>query len=86
MLFIQCYFLLLLEVLILQTDFTSIFLVLLSSISFMFIEILRVLRKIPVMRPATHNGESVAVLCSIILSYGDEIEVEAVYIPERPDN
>ena len=49
-------------------------------------EILRVLRKIPVMRPATHNGESVAVLCSIVVSYGDEIEVEAVYIPERPDN
>ena len=49
-------------------------------------EILRVLRKMPVMKPAIHNGNSVAVLCSIIVKYGNEIEVDAVYIPERPTN
>jgi hypothetical protein len=48
-------------------------------------EILRVLRKIPVMKPATHNGESVSVLCSIIVKYGSNLEIEVVYIPERPD-
>jgi len=26
------------------------------------------------------------VLCSIIVKYGNEIEVDAVYIPERPTN
>ena len=49
-------------------------------------EILRVLRKIPVMKPAIHNGKSVPVLCSIIVKYGNEIEIDAVYIPERPTN
>tara|TARA_B110001450_G_scaffold226301_1_gene224981 strand:- start:244 stop:846 length:603 start_codon:yes stop_codon:yes gene_type:complete len=49
-------------------------------------EILRVLRKVPVMKPSVHNGNSVAVLCSIIVKYGNEIEVDAVYIPERPTN
>ena len=49
-------------------------------------EILRVLRKVPVMKPAIHNGNSVAVLCSIIVKYGNEIEVDVVYIPERPTN
>ena len=48
-------------------------------------EILRVLRKMPVMKPATHNGESVSVLCSIIVKYGNNVEVDVVYIPERPD-
>ncbi|WP_396601709.1 hypothetical protein [Algibacter sp. R77976] len=48
-------------------------------------EILRVLRKMPVIKPATHNKESVSVLCSIIVTYGNEINVEVVYIPERPD-
>jgi hypothetical protein len=48
-------------------------------------EILRVLRKMPVMKPATHNGENVSVLCSIIVKYGDNVEVDVVYIPERPD-
>ena len=48
-------------------------------------EILRVLRKMPVMKPATHNGESVSVLCSIIVKYGNNLEVDVVYIPERPD-
>ncbi|SDS26149.1 hypothetical protein SAMN04487764_1811 [Gillisia sp. Hel1_33_143] len=49
-------------------------------------EILRVLRKIPVMKPAIHNGQSVSVLCSIIVEYGNEIEIKVVYIPERPEN
>lgn len=48
-------------------------------------EILRVLRKIPVMKPATQNGESVSVLSSIVITYGNTIEVDVVYIPERPD-
>ncbi|MBC8396115.1 MAG: hypothetical protein H8E16_03315 [Flavobacteriales bacterium] len=48
-------------------------------------EILRVLRKIPVMKPATQNGESVSVLCSIVMAYGNNIEVDVVYIPERPE-
>lgn len=48
-------------------------------------EILRVLRKLPVMKPATNNGKSVSVLCSIIVNYGNTVEVEVVYIPERPD-
>jgi hypothetical protein len=48
-------------------------------------EILRVLRKIPAMKPATHNGESVSVLCSIIVTYGNNVEVDVVYIPERPN-
>ena len=49
-------------------------------------EILRVLRKIPVMKPAIHNGKSVSVLCSIKVTYGNEIEIDSVYIPERPNN
>ncbi len=48
-------------------------------------EILRVLRKMPVMKPATQNGERVSVLCSLIISYGATIDVTVVYIPERPD-
>jgi len=48
-------------------------------------EILRVLRKMPLMKPATHNGESVSVLCSIIVKYGNNVGVDVVYIPERPD-
>ncbi len=48
-------------------------------------EILRVLRKIPMMKPATQNGESVSVLCSIVITYGNNIDVDVVYIPERPD-
>ena len=48
-------------------------------------EILRVLRKIPVMKPATQNGKNVSVLCSITVKYGDNIEVDVVYIPERPE-
>jgi len=49
-------------------------------------EILRVLRKVPIMKPAIHKGNSVAVLCSIIVKYGNGIEVDVVYIPERPTN
>jgi hypothetical protein len=49
-------------------------------------EILRVLRKMPVMKPAIHNGKSVAVLCSIIVKYGNEIEIDAVYVPEIPND
>ena len=49
-------------------------------------EILRVLRKIPIMKPAVHNGKSVSVLCSLVLKYGNDIEVDVVYIPERPQN
>jgi hypothetical protein len=49
-------------------------------------EILRVLRKIPKMKPAIHNGNNVSVLCSIIIKYGNEIEVDVVYIPERPND
>jgi len=49
-------------------------------------EILRVLRKIPIMKPANNNGKSVSVLCSLVLKYGNDIEVDVVYIPERPQN
>lgn len=48
-------------------------------------EILRVLRKIPVMKPATHQGKSVSVICSIRVKYGNNVDVDVVYIPERPN-
>lgn len=48
-------------------------------------EILRVLRKMPVMKPATHNGKTVSVLCSMVVKYGNDVDVDIVYIPERPD-
>lgn len=48
-------------------------------------EILRVLRKMPVMKPAVHNGKNVSVLCSIIIKYGNDIEIDFVYIPELPN-
>lgn len=47
-------------------------------------EILRVLRKVPVMKPAIQNGESTSVLCSLVITYGNDIDVNVVYIPERP--
>jgi len=47
-------------------------------------EILRVLRKIPLMKPATQNGESTSVLCSLVITYGNDIDVNVVYIPQRP--
>ena len=40
----------------------------------------------PVMKPAIHNGESISVLCSIIVKYGNEIEIDVVYIHERPND
>jgi len=46
-------------------------------------EIGRVLRKIPKMKPATQDGINVSVLCSILITYGSEIIIEFVYIPER---
>ena len=49
-------------------------------------EILRVLRKMPVMKPAIHNEASVAVLCSMIVKYGNDIDIEMTYVPERPNN
>lgn len=49
-------------------------------------EILRVLRKMPVMNPAIDNGKSVSVLCSMIVKYGNDIEIDFVYIPERPND
>ncbi|TQI71206.1 hypothetical protein JM79_2133 [Gramella sp. Hel_I_59] len=49
-------------------------------------EILRVLRKMPIMKPAIDNGKSVSVLCSMIVQYKNDIEINFVYIPERPNN
>lgn len=49
-------------------------------------ELLRVLRKMPIMKPAMNNGKSVSVLCSMIVTYGNDIEIDFVYIPERPNN
>ena len=48
-------------------------------------EILRVLRKIPLMKPASQNGKKVSVLCSATITYGNIIKVNIEYIPERPD-
>lgn len=47
-------------------------------------EILRVLRKMPIMKPAIHNGVNTSVLCSMVVNYGNDIEIDMVYIPERP--
>jgi len=44
-------------------------------------EIARVLKKIPEMKPATQDGISVSVLCSMLVTYGSEIIIEFVYIP-----
>lgn len=49
-------------------------------------EVLNVLRKIPLMQPATHNGEHVAVLVSMMVKYDHEVEVDITYIPEIPRN
>lgn len=49
-------------------------------------EILRVLRKMPIMKPAVHNGENVSVLCSMKVTYGNDIDTEMVFIPELPEN
>ena len=45
-------------------------------------EIGRVLKKTPKMKPAIQDGINVPVLCSILVTYGSEIEIELVYIPE----
>ncbi len=45
-------------------------------------EIGRVLKKIPKMKPATQDGINVPVLCSMLVTYGSEIKIELVYIPE----
>lgn len=44
-------------------------------------EIGRVLKKIPKMKPATQEGMNVSVLCSILVTYGNEIKIDFVYIP-----
>ena len=36
------------------------------------------------MKPAIHNGQPVSVLCSIVVNYGKEIDVDVAYIPEIP--
>ncbi len=37
------------------------------------------------MKPATQDGINVPVLCSMLVTYGSEIEIELVYIPETPE-
>jgi hypothetical protein len=37
------------------------------------------------MKPATQDGINVPVLCSMVISYGSEIEIELRYIPETPE-
>ncbi|MBO6606687.1 MAG: hypothetical protein JJ905_09580 [Psychroserpens sp.] len=49
-------------------------------------EILRVLRKMPIMQPAVHNKKPVSVLCSMLVKYGNAIDIEVVYIPEFPED
>ena len=46
-------------------------------------EIGRVLRKIPKMKPATQDGINVPVLCSMLVTYGSEIIIEFMYIPQK---
>jgi len=48
-------------------------------------EIGRVLKKLPKMKPATQNGINVPVLCSMLVTYSSEIEIELMYIPETPE-
>lgn len=47
-------------------------------------EILRVLRSLPIMKPAVKDGDIASVLCSLRITYGQEIKGEVIYIPERP--
>jgi len=49
-------------------------------------EIARILKKIPKMKPAAQNGINVPVLVSFLVTYGNEIEIEVIYIPEGPNN
>lgn len=48
-------------------------------------EILRILRRIPKMEPAFHEGKETSVLCSVVIKYGNDINAEVVYIPELPN-
>lgn len=48
-------------------------------------EVLSVLRKLPVMQPAKHHNEKVSVLCSILITYKENIKVKLTYLPERPE-
>ena len=48
-------------------------------------EIIRVLKRMPVMTPALYQDQEVSVLCSLLLTYGDEIKVDIIPIPEFPD-
>ncbi len=45
-------------------------------------EIGRIFKKIPKITPATQDGINVAVLCSILVTYGSEVKIEFVFIPE----
>lgn len=47
-------------------------------------EIARVLKKVPKMKSATQDGIKVPVLCSVLLTYGNEIIIELKYIPSGP--
>jgi Mor family transcriptional regulator len=48
-------------------------------------EIGRVLKNLPKMKPASQDGINVPVLCSMLVTYGSEIEIELVYILETPE-
>ena len=47
-------------------------------------EIVRVLKKIPKMKPAIQDGINVPVLCSMLVTYGSEIIIELTYISSGP--
>ena len=47
-------------------------------------ELVRVLKKIPKMKPAIQDGINVPVLCSMLVTYGNEIIIELTYISSEP--
>jgi len=47
-------------------------------------EIVRVLKKIPKMKPATQDGINAPVLCSMLVTYGSELIIELTYISSGP--
>lgn len=47
-------------------------------------ELVRVLKKVPKMTPATHNGIKVPVLCSMLVTYGSQLIIELKYISSKP--
>ncbi len=47
-------------------------------------EIARVLKKVPIMKPATQDGINTPVLCSMLITYGSEITIELTYISSEP--